>query len=210
MKNFFNKYDKVFLINLKKRTDRLENFKKQVKEFDLGNFSVFEAVDGKRIKKKPTNLLSDGEIGVIMSNLEIFKKCKEKKYKEIIIIEDDCFFTEKIKKIDEYISLVPSDWDMIYFGANHNKHIGEVEPKIVNDKILKLHNSYSAHFVIFKNTVFDEIIFLLSFFNLPLDVVYSNLQKKYNVYCTNEAIAKQKEGFSDIQNQNVDYNWLIK
>jgi GR25 family glycosyltransferase involved in LPS biosynthesis len=210
MIKFFNNYDKVFLINLKKRTDRLENFKKQVEKFDLGEFEIFEAVDGTKLNNVQSKLLSRGEIGIIMSNIEIFKKAKEKNYKEIIIIEDDCYFTEEMKNIYDYISLIPSDWDMIYFGGNHNLHVGEQPPKIVNDKIIKLHNSYSAHFVIIKSNLFEEIIFLLSSFNKQIDVVYSDLQKKYNVYSTKNAIAKQLTGFSDIQNKEVDYNWLIK
>ena len=38
----FEKFDKTFLINLKKREDRLHNFIDQVNNYDLGNFKIFK------------------------------------------------------------------------------------------------------------------------------------------------------------------------
>jgi len=99
---------------------------------------------------------------------------------------------------------------MIYFGANHNTHGGWVEHDVVNEKVLKLKHSYSAHMVGFKKTVFEEVLYNLKLFVDQNDVVYSKLQKKYNAYCFYPKIASQIYGFSNIQNKEVDYNWLIK
>lgn len=210
MKKLFDNFDKTYLINLKNRPDRLKSFQEEVTKYDLGNYDVFTAINGKEIKNKPNSVLSDGEIGVILSNIEILKDAKEKKYKKILIVEDDCYFTDEVKKIHDYMKFLPNEWDMLYFGGNHNTHVGVGPPTIINEKVIKLHHTYAAHFVVIDSKMFDEILFLLSMFNKQLDVVYSDLQKKYNVYSFYPAIAKQKEGFSDIQNANVDYNWLIK
>jgi hypothetical protein len=45
---------------------------------------------------------------------------------------------------------------------------------------------------------------------LPLDVTYTKIQKNKRVYCFYPAIAKQRNGYSDIQHSFVDYDWLIK
>jgi hypothetical protein len=43
----------------------------------------------------------------------------------------------------------------------------------------------------------------------PLDVAYTDLQKSHNFYCFYPAVAVQRAGYSDIQNQTMDYsNWI--
>lgn len=44
----------------------------------------------------------------------------------------------------------------------------------------------------------------------PIDVIYSDLQKKYNLYSFTPAIALQLDGFSDIEKNNINNKWLIK
>jgi hypothetical protein len=82
-------------------------------------------------------------------------------------------------------------------------------PIIINTKVCKLHNTYSTHFVAIKKTMFQELEFILSISCEPLDVTYSKIQKQKNVYSFYPAIAKQRVGYSDIQNKNTDYNWLF-
>ena len=99
---------------------------------------------------------------------------------------------------------------MIYFGGNHNTHMGVKPPQIINDKVSKLHNTYTTHCIGIKNNMFDVLLSILPKLNGPLDVEYAKLQKIFNIYSFYPAIAKQRVGFSDIQNKTLDYNWLIK
>jgi hypothetical protein len=69
----------TFLMNLKKREDRLNEFISQVNHYDLGNFEVFEAVDGSLIENNH-NTLNNGEVGIIHSTINILKKSIEKNY----------------------------------------------------------------------------------------------------------------------------------
>lgn len=206
----FERFDESYLINLSKRHDRLNKFDNEVIKYDLGDYSKFVAIDGNKVKEKYNTILLPGELGVILSNIEVLKDATKKGHKKILIMEDDCYFSDEVRSIDKFFEKLPSDWDMLYFGGNHNTHIGEKKPKIINDKVLKLHNTYSAHFVVIKSDIFEQLIFLLSMYNKQLDVVYSEIQKTHNVYCFYPAIAKQRKDFSDIQNKEMDYNWLIK
>ena len=206
----FERFDKVYLINLSHRKDRLVEFNKEIEKYNLGIYYRFEAINGKFHKKKYQTSLNDGEVGIILTNIEILKDAKKNDYKEILIIEDDCSFTEEILNIESYFKELPNDWKMLYFGGNHNTHIGVNSPKVINDKVIKLHHTYSAHFVVLKNDIFDELLFSLSLLNKQLDVIYAEIQKRHIVYSFYPAIAKQRADFSDIQNKQVDYNWLIK
>ena len=88
--------------------------------------------------------------------------------------------------------------------------MGVQGPIVVNEKVVKLHSTYSTHFIGIKKTLFDHIEIILSKYKEPLDVSYVKLQKIFNIYSFYPAIAKQIVDFSDIQNSITDYNWLIK
>jgi len=206
----FERFDKVYLINLKRRPERLKDFQNEVIKHNLGNFELLEAVDGNSIKTPRSNKLKLSEQGLIESNLEIIKKSKEQNLSNVLVLEDDCFFTDEVNNLEEYFQKLPENWDMLYMGGNHNTHMNIQPPQIINDKVCKLHHTFSTHFVAIKNTIFDELEFLLSITTEPLDVMYTNLQKNKNVYSFYPAIAKQRVGYSDIQNNVTDYNWLIK
>jgi len=206
----FDRFDKVFLINLDRRQDRLENFKKEVEKFDLGNFERFPAYDGNSLDlTKYSHDIKPGVIGLRESNLSIIQEAKKNNYKKIAIIEDDCFFTEEVLNIENYFSVLPDNWDLLYMGGNHNTHSGYESPLQINDKIIKLHHTFTTHFVGINETMFDVIEDYIINSEEPIDVLYSNIQKKYNVYSFTPAIAHQLEGFSDIENNNINYKWLI-
>jgi GR25 family glycosyltransferase involved in LPS biosynthesis len=206
----FDRFDKVYLINLDRRQDRLENFKKEVVKFNLGDFERFSAYDRNSIdlSKYPENV-NPGVIGLLQSNLKIIQDSKKNNYKKILIIEDDCYFTEEVINIDSYFKELPDDWDLLYMGGNHNTNWGYSQPLKINDKIIKLHHTFTTHLVGINETMFNTIENALINSSTPIDVLYCDLQKKYNVYSFTPAIALQTEGFSDIENTNVDYKWLI-
>lgn len=207
----FDRFDKVYCVNLDRRTDRLENFQKQVDKYNLGDYTRISAVDGLFLNLLDYNTsLNKGELGLILTNLEIIKDAKYNNYESILIIEDDCYFTDEIKNIQTYFDELPKDWDLLYMGGNHNSHMNVPPPIIINDKVSKLHSTYTTHFIGIKSTVFDQIESIISKKNQPLDVLYTTLQKVFNVYSFYPAIAKQIIDYSDIQNSITDYNWLIK
>jgi GR25 family glycosyltransferase involved in LPS biosynthesis len=205
----FEKFDETFLINLKKREDRLHNFIDQINNYDLGKFKIFEAIDGSSIPENYPNV-STGNVGLLHSGIQIIEESIKNNYEKILIIEDDCVFNENVKDIDVYFEHLPSDWDMVYFGGNHNIHSNTPKPIIINDKVVKLHSTYASHCVGLSKNIFSIVLEALKTFNAPIDVKYQQLQSNHNMYCFNPIIATQMVGFSDIENRDVDYNAIIK
>lgn len=207
----FERFDEVFCINLDRRTDRLLNFNNQVTKYDLGTYTRFSAIDGSSLPIEQKNgRLQDGELGLVLTVEKIIKNAQKKNYESILIIEDDCYFTDEVINIESYFKFLPSDWDMLYMGGNHNIHVGVAPPQKINEKVIKLHHTFSTHFVAINSNMFNQIISEIGKKNKPLDVLYTALQKKYNVYSFFPAIAKQISDYSDIQNSVVNYDWLIK
>jgi len=204
----FDRFDKVYCINLKHRQDRKNNILSETIKYDLGELSFFEAFNGNDFINPYK--ITNGNFGLIKSNIEIIKDAKNNNYKSILILEDDCYFTSEVLNADSYFEMLPDDWDMLYMGGNHNTHMGEAPPKKINEKIVKLHNTFTTHFVAINHNMYDVILERLLKFDNPIDVIYAGIQKTYNVYCTSTVIAKQLNGFSDIENKIIDYDWLIK
>ena len=200
-------FDKIYCINLNRREDRWNETLEELKKWGLSDsVSRYSAIDGNTLNND--TVINNGELGILTTHINIITEAKENNYNNILILEDDIEFTKEIENIDEYMSLVPSDWDMLYFGGNHNKHIGK-EIKLLNEKIIKLNETYGIHCVVINNTVYDLILNLITKRNKPIDVYYADIQKSYNCYGFNPSIALQRESFSDIQNKNVNYKWLF-
>ena len=201
-------FDKVYCINLDRRKDRWEETVTELKKWNLfQDVDRISAVDGNLIVNK-TNLINNGELGLVETHLNLIRNAKNKKYKNILLIEDDIEFTEEINNLNSYFESLPDNWDMLWFGGNHNKHMG-LEVNLINDKIIKCSNTYSTHCIAINNSVYDLLISLLSKRQKPVDVYYSDIQKTYECYSFNPSIAIQRPSFSDIQNKDQDNRWLF-
>lgn len=198
----------IYVINLEERQDRKEHILSELEKIDCKNYILFKAVDGNKIPN-PTRL-KRGMYGLVQTYLKIYDDWKEKNSEEIIIIEDDCVFVPKFnERLESYVNNVPKDWQMLYFGGNHNYHMGNKTEKI-NDYCIKLNNTYSAHCVILKKVVFEDLIVNLKTMNIENDVMMAGLQKKYNAYSPTNKLTTQIPNFSNIEERFVDYNWLMK
>lgn len=198
----------IYVLNLKKRLDRKKHIESQLSKINCGDYSLIESVDGDSLIN-PTRL-KNGMYGLIKTYLKIYEDLSKKNYEDVLIVEDDCIFCEDFNLLlEKYISNVPDDWDFLYFGANHNYHMGNVTQKI-NEEVIKLNNSYSAHCVLFKKKVFDDLILNIMNFSIENDVMMANLQKKYNAYSSSVTLTTQLANFSNIENKLSDYGWLIK
>ncbi len=201
MIDFTKYFERVYVINLDRRPDRYESFKQELAKHNIADVDRFSAVDGTTILANKIPLLA-GEIGVLESHLAIIKKCKEDGVKNVLILEDDVYFTPEINNLDEYINSVPNDWDFIYFGGNH---VYGKPPELVNEKIIKLNFTVALQCVAINNTMFDVIEAILPNMRKQVDAYYADLHDTFKAYGFYPNMAKQTAGFSDIQNRNVDY-----
>lgn len=73
--------DKIFFINLDKRPDRLNEIMREINEmaFPIDKVERFSAIEG-------------GQVGCVVSHLEIIKIAKQQHYRNILILEDDFHF----------------------------------------------------------------------------------------------------------------------
>jgi glycosyl transferase family 25 len=211
MKNISEYFDKIYCVNLDRRKERWNESSSEFQKWNIKGVERVSAIDGNNLIMSDYNTsMNPGELGLVLTNINIIKDAIEKNYNSILILEDDVVFNDEINNISNYMELLPNDWNMLYFGGNHNTHMGLKPPHIINEKVCKLHNTYTTHCIGIKNDLFEILLKVLPKLGNPLDVEYAKLQKIFNIYSFYPAIAKQRIGFSDIQNKTLDYNWLIK
>jgi len=203
-------FDKTFCINLDRRKDRWEECLAEFNKYNLTNVERFNAIDGKDLQQIKSGFVTPSRLALVLTNIKILEKAIQENYETILILEDDVEFTDEVNNISEYFKFLPKDWDMLYFGGNHNTHMKILPPKIVNEKVCKLHNTYSTHCVAINKKTFTTILNRLRKCDNALDVIYVELQSTLNVYSFYPMIATQRVSFSDIENKITDYKWLIK
>jgi len=202
-------FDKTFCINLDRRFDRWEECLIEFKKYGIEDVVRWSAIDGNNINKLGSCEKSS-QTALILTNIDIIEDSIKNNLKNVLIMEDDIKFSDEVYNISEYFKYLPEDWDMVYFGGNHNSHMGVNPPLIINEKVCKLHNTFTTHCVGINGKSFNTIINKLKEFNNPLDVIYTDLQRSLNVYCFYPLIATQRVSYSDIEGRVVNYDWLIK
>ncbi len=190
-------FDKIFIINLEKRKDRLKHILDQLNKNNIKNFEIFTAIrpNFKDIPKKYYSNIKKflfknknyiiGFVGCKLSHYEVIKIAKERSYKKILILEDDTVF----KSINIHF---PENWDMLYLGLNlkeYEKH---------SDNLVKIKrgfctNSYAVH-----EKMYDIILNNCLDSGIEIDQYYNTLFKKSNCYCIFPQITYQRPDYSDI------------
>ncbi len=116
-------FDKIYCINLDRREDRWKETMKELDKWGMTDeVERYSAVDGSLLENHYN--VNNGELGLIETHLKIIKESKDNNYKNVLILEDDIEFTDEIKNINNYFDILPKKWDILWFGANHNKHMG--------------------------------------------------------------------------------------
>lgn len=115
-----NKYfEKVYVLNLHKRKDRLRSIEAKLKRFGI-NYEVFGATDGcamKAIWEKFNNpyFTTPNYLACAVSHLSIYRDAIDSGYQKVLIIEDDVLINNNINTLFEKID-IPHWEDLFYLG----------------------------------------------------------------------------------------------
>jgi GR25 family glycosyltransferase involved in LPS biosynthesis len=206
-----------FIINLKRRPDRLESIKKQM-DYVGWEFEVFDAVD------------TNSYMGCALSHLGILRIAKERGYKKVMIIEDDCFFMPYAKELIDDLNNVLPTLEYFYFNLSPtlNRHINlsEISNYILDMKNLPekqnpiFREIYATNMVIYDSLIYDEVFKIEKTkvgngdFYYAIDVfIFDNIINKYPSYCPHIPLCCQGNDHSDVGNVIYDtfytqtYNW---
>lgn len=223
MNNPFNFFDRIFLINLDSRKDRFEKCISQFNEYEIDSkITRFPAIEIKYPDGSNDKFL--GRCGCSLSHFEICKIAKKENFKNYLVLEDDFEFNldknSLFNNLNNSIKELPSNWDVLYLGGNLTDEYG-IEPiEKYSKNLFKLNSCHTTHAMAFNSCFYDKFlnnspdinsIIEWSINNQIIDVFLSKkLLHKSNSFITNELLAVQSSGFSDIEKNHYDYrSWLI-
>lgn len=187
----------IYVINLKKRTDRLNRVKN---DFANYNLIIIEAIE---------DIKQEGWKGCFKSHQKIILLAKEKKLPYIIVIEDDCkivnetTFDIDLKKILDWLENNMGEWNIFLGGVTkvwNYKNIIELDNNL---KLLSIDEGKTAHFVIYNSNCYDYYLGIGPEPYIPIDKCWHN---KLIGIVSIPFLAIQYTDYSDIENKEVNYD----
>ncbi len=213
-------FDMVFIINLDERHDKWLKMVDRLNELGVKNYerisgikrplaeypdNFYAGMAKKRISEGNVDKYLAGQSGCKLSHLMALELAKERKYKSVLILEDDCAFLPGAwEKFNRAISLLSSvHWDMFYLGGYHRSRR---KAKYYKPGILQIQCTYLAHAYAVSSQSFDKIINILRASTSEVDVVYADqVHPTMNCFSIYPNIAVQEVGFSDIKLKISDH-----
>ena len=179
-------FDKIYILNLQRRTDRWDTIKYLLEEHNINNYIQWFAVDGKtkiienyynEYLKKPWNnydykynrkaIPSSGSFAILLSMMELLKHAVENNFKNILVLQDDIIFIKDFyKKFNEKKKEIPLDWKLIYFGASQHNW-GNINTG--NSFYYPIGTTDGAFAVGYNSNIFNDLIERIKKLNCPFD-----------------------------------------
>jgi GR25 family glycosyltransferase involved in LPS biosynthesis len=118
-----NYFDKIYLLNLHKRPERLKMSKKRLDFLDV-EVDVFNGTDGSVLKpiweafyKTNEYFKNPSYLGCAISHLSIYRDALDNGHEKILIIEDDCRINRNLDSIFKIFSTSNIEWnELLYLG----------------------------------------------------------------------------------------------
>lgn len=201
-----NYIDHIFYINLDKRTDRKELFEAEMAKYEL-TAERFSAIYYPPPK---------GTVGCGKSHLQILEIAKSRKYKNILILEDDFYFTEPKHIVEDSLHQLfttKPHFDVCFVA--YNLISGTIDEN--NPLFTRVTNASTSSGYIVNEHYYDKLIELykdampkleetMMHWIYANDQIWKTLQEKDNWYCFTNRLGKQRDGFSDTSNSYSSYN----
>tara|TARA_Y100000813_G_C24112888_1_gene328680 strand:- start:259 stop:993 length:735 start_codon:yes stop_codon:yes gene_type:complete len=228
MSTLNSQYQKIYVINLDHRTDRLSKMKLLLDKHNI-KYIRFPAINGKRpdifnhwyqkvISTKHCKIKSPGAFGYLLSFFYILQDAIFNKYQQILVLDDDVKFHVNF---NDYINdiVFPKKWKLIYYGAchqNHQSHHQSLQKSrslsynvFEFQKIFGKGNIDGSHMVGIHSSIYNELCMLIKKSIYPLDSgplrsIYKNYSQECFVVYPYLAIQDLSE--SDIQD-NIPVNY---
>lgn len=187
-------FEKVYCINLNKRTDRWAEVQPEFKKLGF-HVERFEACEGE-----------NNHLAFNLSQYLVIKQAYESGARTCLILEDDVEF-KNFLHYDRALQELPKDWDAIWLGANVN---GQRLPK--HSKYLRnIKGSFTTHAVGYSRKMMEWILENFNPNEFPIydEWLRINVQEQFKCFLMAPMIAWQRPSFSDIWQNQADYTSCI-
>lgn len=198
----YDYFDRVVLINLDRRDDRLRRVRKEIMAADWPFKSPerFRAIDASRLPVPIGWQSGGGAWGCMQSHRQVLERALLDGIQSILVIEDDVTFRPDFgAKVAEFLANVPMDWDQLMIGGQHFRHSIR---KQVAPGIVQVIDCQRTHCYALRGNALRELYRKWSASFGHCDHVMGPWQAGFKVYAPDPYLAGQADGRSDISGAN--------
>jgi len=137
-------FDKVFVINLAFKQDRLSSFMSFVPRC-LGKVTTWQAVHGDTVRHPNWWTAGNGAWGCYRSHLGILEYCYNSQFESYAVFEDDAIFRPEFEEqLQSFMGSLPDDWEQVYFGGQLLHEVAN-PPRRINENCFSPYNVNRTH-----------------------------------------------------------------
>ena len=185
-------FDRVVVINLDRRTDRMKKLGAQLDELGI-QYERFSAVDGKAESISPI------EAGKL-SHLKVIQELNNEK---VLILEDDAYFVDGFQeRFDAEMETLPDDWDVFYLGVLLPRYTGKLVQVNKNWARQVMSNGMQAYCV--NPNKADYFAKEVEEYEGYIDVCFRLLADRTKAYVLQPNLVTQFPSYSDLREQEVN------
>jgi GR25 family glycosyltransferase involved in LPS biosynthesis len=190
-------FDRVVVINLDRRTDRMAQFESQTKDLGI-DFVRYSAVDAQAFG-------IDGVTACRQSHHKVLVDAVADGVERLFVFEDDAEFRPGFNESFAGVTAnLPNDWQMLYLGSWPYSSID-----VGIDNLRLTHGNITTHAYGAKREIFKDLITAAENQEHPIDVAYGLLHPTIKTYMAHPSIVTQAIGISDIRKGLVNYQDFI-
>lgn len=188
-------FDRVVVVNLDRRPERLRRFWETLGEWPFRKPERFAAIDGTVIPPSAGWERGPGAWGCLLSHRQILRQAIADGISSILVLEDDAFPVHGFASlVEEFLAHVPSDWDCLMLGGEHLH-----EPTPIAPGIVRCVSTNRTHAFALRGRM---LLTLLQFWedtrNDHCDLVLASLMRNFKAYAPDPFLIAQDAGYSDI------------
>ena len=192
-------------INLDRRPERWNDMRAKFERCGVRDVERFAAIDGQLTILPSDWLDSPGAYGCLRSHLNVIEEARKLGWPNVLIFEDDAALDPQLaENFKNYFPQVPTNWDMLHFGANHM-----AAPVEVSRNVLRITSANSTFSYALNRSVYDSFIELNSRARTAVDLNNRTLQTEHACYCFTPHLAWVEDVSSDVQVRHK-YHWYLK
>jgi GR25 family glycosyltransferase involved in LPS biosynthesis len=205
--------DKVYVINLDSRPDRLSDVTEEMNKFGI-EFIRFSAVNGSNLPQVETGHINShrnsgswnkNALGLVKTTINIIEDAKLNGYESILIFEDDVELEKNVQLIfTRAKNELPDDWEMFHFGIFH-----KTKPKRFSKFLVQVSGGVCCHAYMIHSRVYDIYLDALKREDSPIDIVtLENIHTRGKSFSLLSNFAYQKLYSSNITEGVADHGYL--
>lgn len=207
MRDFATLFERVVVINLARRPERLVRFQQRLTDWPLLTPERFEAIDGSATQPPVAWQRGPSAWGCMLSHRGVLRAAIRDGISSILVLEDDaCPVDDFPARAVDFLARVPADWDCLMLGCEHLRPPMPIEAGMVQCLCANRMHAYAV-----RGRMMQVLLEAWeSAANDHCDIVLASLMGHFKIYAPHPLLIGQDSGFSDISQRNERLRFLCR